>query len=228
MRDNFAGDTDNSVVRNLTQVPDWTSATSFDGFVFPCSFARGVYRAHGRDGPLARSRGVAGMEKARQFAILAHAGQTRRYTGEPYFEHPEAVAQIVATAGHTPGMLKAAYLHDVVEDTPVRLDAIWEFFGPQVAELVFWLSDPELPGNRAVRKTVIRNRWIGAPRDAKTIKIADLIHNSASIFHHDPKFAPVYAEEAWRLLDAIQDGDQVLLTQARNQIRKFWMGRMAA
>ena len=88
MRDNFAGDTDNSVVRNLTQVPDWTSATSFDGFVFPCSFARGVYRAHGRDGPLARSRGVAGMEKARQFAILAHAGQTRRYTGEPYFEHP--------------------------------------------------------------------------------------------------------------------------------------------
>jgi (p)ppGpp synthase/HD superfamily hydrolase len=164
---------------------------------------------------------MSGPDKARTFALLAHADQKRRYTGEPYIMHPEAVAQTVRTVACTPEMIAAAYLHDVVEDTPVKLEAIEEFFGPGVASLVWWLSDPPMEGNRAVRKAFLRNRWMRAPRAAKTIKMADLIHNSASIFMHDLKFAPVYAEEAWQLLDAIRDGSQVLLAQARGQIREF-------
>ena len=128
---------------------------------------------------------------------------------------------IVASVDHTPEMLAAAYLHDVVEDTAVKIGTVREFFGPEVADLVWWLSDPELDGNRATRKAFICTRWMRAPREAKTIKMADIIHNSASIFEHDPKFAPVYAGEAWQLLDAIRDGSQVLLAQARSQIREF-------
>ena len=161
------------------------------------------------------------LDKALAFAALAHAGQQRRYTSDAYIVHPEAVAGIVASVNHTPEMLAAAYLHDVVEDTAVKIETVREFFGSEVADLVWWLSDPELDGNRTIRKAFIRTRWMRAPRAAKTIKMADIIHNSASIFEHDPRFAPVYAEEAWQLLDAIRDGSQVLLAQARHQIREF-------
>jgi guanosine-3',5'-bis(diphosphate) 3'-pyrophosphohydrolase len=161
------------------------------------------------------------LDKALAFAAFAHSGQKRRYDAEPYITHPEAVARIVASVVHTPEMFAAAYLHDVVEDTAVGIETIGEFFGPEIAGLVWWLSDPELDGNRAIRKASIRTRWMRAPRAAKTIKMADIIHNSTSIFEHDPKFGLVYAEEAWQLLDAIRDGSQELLVRARSQIREF-------
>ncbi|NDF14778.1 HD domain-containing protein, partial [bacterium] len=52
------------------------------------------------------------VEKARQFATLAHEGQVRKYTGQPYIVHPEEVAGIVSTVPHTEAMLAAAFLHD--------------------------------------------------------------------------------------------------------------------
>ena len=56
--------------------------------------------------------------KADTFADLSHSGQVRKYTGEPYIVHPREVATLVSTVAHTPEMLAAALLHDVVEDTP--------------------------------------------------------------------------------------------------------------
>ena len=37
-------------------------------------------------------------DKARNFATLAHAGQYRKYTGEPYINHPLRVAAMAAYA----------------------------------------------------------------------------------------------------------------------------------
>lgn len=76
------------------------------------------------------------VERARLFAIAAHAatGQTRKYTGEPYWRHPEEVARLVSQFGHTPEMLAAAWLHDVVEDTGVDVALIRAEFGDTVAD----------------------------------------------------------------------------------------------
>lgn len=43
------------------------------------------------------------IARARAFAAGAHYAvkQTRKYTGEPYIHHPEAVARLVATVPHT-------------------------------------------------------------------------------------------------------------------------------
>lgn len=73
---------------------------------------------------------------AYQLAKEAHKGQKRK-SGEPYIIHPIAVARIVAEEfelGANPIM--AAFLHDVVEDTPYTLDDIRERFGDDVAFLV--------------------------------------------------------------------------------------------
>ena len=66
----------------------------------------------------------------------AHKEQ-RRKSGEPYIMHPVAVAKIVAEElrlGANP--IIAAFLHDVVEDTPYTIENIRERFGDDVAFLV--------------------------------------------------------------------------------------------
>ena len=79
---------------------------------------------------------VCRIEDAYHLAREAHKEQ-RRKSGEPYIMHPVAVARIVAEElrlGANP--IIAAFLHDVVEDTPYTIEDIRERFGDDVAFLV--------------------------------------------------------------------------------------------
>lgn len=162
------------------------------------------------------------VEKARVFATAAHAAaaQLRKYTNEPYIVHPCEVAGIVSTVPHTHEMLAAAWLHDVVEDTGVTLEVIRAEFGNEVADLVGWLTDVSRPeqGNRATRKAIDRAHSAMAPKDAQTIKLADLISNTRSIMEHDEKFAKTYLEEKRLLLAVMNKGNAELLAEARKYI----------
>ena len=76
------------------------------------------------------------VQKAFNFAREAHRNQTRK-SGEPYIIHPIAVAMIIANEmqlGAAP--VCAAFLHDVVEDTPCTNEKIQQEFGDDVAFLV--------------------------------------------------------------------------------------------
>jgi GTP pyrophosphokinase len=76
------------------------------------------------------------IREAFELAREAHSQQTRK-SGEPYIMHPIAVARIVAEElmlGANPVI--AAFLHDVVEDTPYTIDDIEKRFGGDVAFLV--------------------------------------------------------------------------------------------
>lgn len=158
------------------------------------------------------------IEKAKLFATAAHGavGQVRKYTNEPYIVHPQEVVEIVMTVPHTLTMLAVAYLHDVVEDTHIKLEDIEREFGQYVADQVRWLTDVSKPGdgNRAMRKAIDREFIAGAPPEAQTIKLADLISNTMSIVKHDPRFAAVYLEEKKLLLEVLQRGDPVLFRRA--------------
>lgn len=76
------------------------------------------------------------IKKAFYFAAEAHEGQLRN-TGEPYITHPVAVANIVAEELELDAnTVIAAFLHDVVEDTPHTVEDIRSMFGDDVAFLV--------------------------------------------------------------------------------------------
>jgi hypothetical protein len=45
-----------------------------------------------------------------------------------------------------PELLQAALLHDTVEDTPTTVEELRAGFGPEVADLVDWLTAPDDPG----------------------------------------------------------------------------------
>jgi (p)ppGpp synthase/HD superfamily hydrolase len=172
------------------------------------------------------STGQSQILNARLFATQAHgrAKQKRKYTGEPYIVHPQAVAALVSSVTNDSAMISAAWLHDVVEDTGTTIARIRQLFGQDVAALVDDLTNVSVPsdGNRAVRKQLDFDHTARASTRAKTIKLADLIHNMRSIADHDPDFAKLYMEEKRALLAVLRDGDHALYRQARAQIDAYF------
>ncbi|HWI66334.1 MAG TPA: HD domain-containing protein, partial [Symbiobacteriaceae bacterium] len=59
------------------------------------------------------------IDRAIQFAVLAHGGQKRKGTETPYIVHPVGVAMLLAQAGCRPEVVAAGLLHDTIEDCGV-------------------------------------------------------------------------------------------------------------
>lgn len=158
------------------------------------------------------------VNKAAEFARAAHESidQRRKYSNQPYIVHPQAVAEIVASITDDEVMVAAAWLHDVVEDTPVTIEEIAEEFGTEVAGLVSDLTNPSTKsdGNRKQRKAIDRAHTAEADPRAKTIKLADLIHNLPDIASSDPGFARVYVSEKELQLLVLTEGHPELYERA--------------
>ncbi len=164
-------------------------------------------------------------EEALEFARKAHGDQQRKYTEEPYIEHPKRVAKIVQTVPHTTEMICAAYLHDVVEDTPVSIQDIERKFGREVARLVHELTDEYVKENyehlnRRKRKQKETERQAKISREAKTIKLADVIDNTKDILRNDRDFARRYIPEMEALTEALQGGEFKLLMRACYEVQR--------
>ncbi|MGH8532371.1 MAG: HD domain-containing protein, partial [Gammaproteobacteria bacterium] len=82
---------------------------------------------------------VTALRRAYEFGARAHEGQ-RRMSGEPYIEHPLAVARILLGMRMDYETLAAAILHDVIEDTATEKQQISHEFGDEVAKLVDGVS----------------------------------------------------------------------------------------
>lgn len=150
--------------------------------------------------------------KAREFAAHKHRKQVRKYSGEPYVVHLDSVADILRSYDiEAPEVLAAAYLHDTVEDTDATMPEIFETFGEEVAELVYWLTDAE-QGKRKMRKLMSAWRLGRAPFRAKLVKLADIIDNTEDICRNDRHFAPVYLREVRKILEMMARAEGERLT----------------
>lgn len=160
------------------------------------------------------------IQKAADFAAGAHRGQLRKYTGDEYIVHPEAVAGTLETLGFPETVVAAAWLHDVVEDCGITYQTLVEEFGKEVADLVLEVTDmsTKADGNRDVRKEIDRQHLAKASPHGQSIKLADIIDNTYSIEAHDPDFARVYKHEKVRLLEVLTKGHPELLRRAQSQV----------
>ena len=163
------------------------------------------------------------IERAAQFAKDAHESinQRRKYSDQPYIVHPAAVAEIVASVTDDENMICAAWLHDVVEDTPVTLGEIKSAFGDDIANLVDGLTDVSKPedGNRATRLEIDRNHTAQTCARTKTVKLADLIDNLTDITVDAPGFARKYLPEKEQLLSVLREGNSQLVVKVEEIIR---------
>lgn len=167
------------------------------------------------------------VNKAKIFATAAHeaVGQVRRYTGEPFINHPARVAGMIAELRVEPEVVAAAWLHDVVEDTKVTLGVLREAFGPRVCAMVDLLTcPPRLRETRAMRKSRAMKQVRNAPTSVQSIKLADLLDNGKSLVVHDPVFARVWLGEMVLWLDVLEGGHPVLLAGAEKRLVEWTAG----
>lgn len=113
--------------------------------------------------------------KAREFAIRAHNKQ--RYGDLPYVYHLDQVYAVLSRFEYWDEMLlAAAYLHDVVEDTSVRIIDIDCEFGIRVGSLVLAVTD--MPGATRNEQKASTYPMIKASGEfAIVLKLADRIAN---------------------------------------------------
>jgi GTP pyrophosphokinase len=130
---------------------------------------------------------IALIEKACEFAKKAHEAQ-KRASGEAYFMHPLAVADILAELKLDSATIITALLHDTVEDTNTTLEIIKEQFGEQVAQLVDGvtkLNKIEFQPENIRQAENFRKLLLAMSQDIRIllVKIADRLHNMRTLHH---------------------------------------------
>ena len=128
---------------------------------------------------------IPGILDAYEASAAAHQGQ-QRLSGDAYITHPIAVARILANLHLDAGTIKAALLHDVLEDTPCTLEDIDERFGEDVALLVNGVSKlDKLRFDNAAEAQAesFRKMLLAMVQDLRVIlvKLADRTHNMRTI-----------------------------------------------
>ena len=162
--------------------------------------------------------------KAAAFARQAHAGQRRKYNDRPYIVHPARVAgRVAAHPRATEAMVAAAFLHDVVEDTPHTLEEVASEFGLEVARLVAELTNPSKGSKapRRERKQVDRDHLAQVSVEAKVIKLLDRIDNLQEMVDAPSSFLRKYCEESRLLADVIGDADPDLKAELLDSIERL-------
>lgn len=195
--------------------------SSLDRGLCECLLSCKKVMTDGRSVPVIKEKRTEQMIlEACAFATQMHAGQQRKYTGEPYMLHCLEVATLVAGAGGSTEMIAAALLHDVVEDTSATITDVQQLFGNDIAKGVAWLTDVSVPtdGNRVIRKAIDRDHIGKAPANMKTVKLADIISNTRSIVENGGEFARIYLSEMEALLKVLMDGDSTLWHRAKTEV----------
>ena len=122
------------------------------------------------------------------YAKNGHQGQKRK-SGEEYITHPLHVAIYLAELNFDIDTIKAALLHDLVEDTDITYQDIKKTFGKEVADLVDGvtkLDKIKYNSREEAKADAIRKMVIAMSKDIRVLilKLADRLHNIETIEFH--------------------------------------------
>lgn len=123
--------------------------------------------------------------KAYRYADDMHKNQ-KRASGEPYFTHPCAVAEILVDLGLDTPTVAAAFLHDVIEDTSATAEDIRNLFGEEILTLVDGVTKLDKINYHTHEEEDAENFrkiFVAMANDVRVIiiKLADRLHNMRSL-----------------------------------------------
>jgi len=125
------------------------------------------------------------LNKAYNFAVKAHENQ-KRDSGDPYSNHPIAVANILTELKLDSATITTGLLHDTIEDTHATYETIKNEFGQEVADLVDGVTKISVLENQATsisKAENFRKLIIATSKDIRVllVKVADRLHNMRTI-----------------------------------------------
>jgi len=118
------------------------------------------------------------LAKAYELAEEVHRNQKRDH-GEAYFNHPLKVANFLIDECeiYDPDLIAVALLHDVLEDSPIKLQ-INDLFAGKIASKVEALTKPpKIFLSRNKKNKAYLNQIIKAGKDVILIKLVDRLQN---------------------------------------------------
>ena len=125
------------------------------------------------------------LSKAYNYAVKAHENQ-KRDSGDPYSNHPIAVASILSELELDSATIVTGLLHDTIEDTHATYDNIKDEFGEEIANLVDGVTKISVFENQATSSSKAENfrkLILATSKDIRVllVKLADRLHNMRTI-----------------------------------------------
>ena len=139
------------------------------------------------------------VRKAYEFSAKVHEGQRRR-SGEPYLQHPVAVAGVLTSLKTDVTAIVAALLHDTLEDTMATPEELESEFGKDVVHLVDGVTKIgkiTFKSHEEKQAENFRKMLLSMADDIRVvlIKLADRLHNMRTLEHLSPAKRQAIAEE---------------------------------
>ena len=128
------------------------------------------------------------IKKACDVAKLAHDGQFRKYSGNPFIAHPLRVAVMVSEKTDNLESILAAILHDTVEDKPDKVsmkyiykefwEEVWYLVDSVTANILYYYNEPKI-----IFKDKLDKLLTGMMKDARCVflKLMDREHNNKTL-----------------------------------------------
>lgn len=137
--------------------------------------------------------------QAYEYARLKHSGQFRK-NNENYIVHPVNVACILSEMPIDIATIKAALLHDVLEDTDATTEEIKTLFGEEVLKLVEGvtkLGKFKFSSKEDRQAENFRRMFIAMASDIRVIllKLSDRLHNMRTLCYMTPEKQVKIAKE---------------------------------
>ena len=131
------------------------------------------------------------IKKALRFAAVAHAGQ-RRASGKPFIYHGIQTAEILADLHLDSVMIACGILHDVVEDTGIKIKDVENEFSKEIANIIAGLTKIaglKLKSWEERQAENFRKMILHTAKDPRTIlvKFADRLHNMRTLEYLPPE-----------------------------------------
>ncbi len=140
------------------------------------------------------------IRKAYDFSKQEH-GEQKRDSGEPYFEHCVATAEILIEMKLDSSTISAGLLHDVIEDTKIRSHTIEEEFGKEILDLVQGVTKIrkiDIGETEERKAATVRKILLATSKDIRVIliKLADRLHNMRTLKFKQEKVQKKIAQES--------------------------------
>lgn len=155
------------------------------------------------------------IDKVKLFSSEKHKDQKRKFTGDPYFIHPERVAEYVRNAGGTEDQICAAYLHDTIEDCGITEIDLQELAGKNVAKLVVELTNDRAEEKKLGKSEYLLNKLSAISEEAFLVKLFDILDNAEEALRvGDDKFRKSFRDKYRFVFDRLKRDlniDQIMI-----------------